>query len=178
MTRDSSPAPLAAARASCCSLLMGEPSTPVSRRLYTGPDGRILESLPPTAQLWWMAERPQHVRCRQLSQWRALAEKSDLAWEDGEYTILSWLASQITFYEHSARGYKRVYGLLQAHGASEKGTKLVYFKGAPLPPSAIYEQMMADNTAGPHRRILPRVVVDGLASESEWTSAESDDDES
>ena len=96
--------------------------------LYSGPDDALLAALPPTPQLWWMAERPQHVRCRKLSRWRELAQEADLQFEnDSDYTILSWLSTQICFWDHSRRGYDKVYEVLKEHGASEKATKLHYF---------------------------------------------------
>ena len=50
-------------------------------RPYFGPDASLVAALPPTARLWWMAERPQYVRSRKLDLWRTTAEQSDLLWE-------------------------------------------------------------------------------------------------
>jgi len=140
---------------------------------FSGPDTTILAALTPSAQMWWMAERAQHVRCRMLSRWRELAETSDLQWQSGDYTILSWLSSQVCFQHHSQRGYKEVYKVLLEHGASEKkmASPPNYFEGPPLAPRDIYQRMMADETITQSRE--PHRIDD----DDEWTSDESNEED-
>lgn len=148
---------------------------------YVGPDANLLAALPPTAQLWWMAERPQHVRCRKISQWRQLAEQADLQWTDSDvngYTLLSWLSSQLPFWHHSKHGYTRVYGLLRELGASDMVTKTHYYKEE-LSPNAIYKRMVSENA---EQFDASWGVVDGLDvaddADNEFTAEEESEDES
>lgn len=140
---------------------------------YFGPDASLVAALPPTARLWWMAERPQHVRCRKLDLWRTTAAQSDLLWQEhGTFTILSFLAHQIAFCEHSRRGYREVRDLLLSQGASAKRMKTPYFKFnhsscPPLSPTEIYNYLMAEE-----EQMLSRGVVDGLAANSDWSGDE------
>ena len=126
--------------------------------LYSGPDDALLAALPPTPQLWWMAERPQHVRCRKLSRWRESRREPICSFRTlSDYTILSWLSTQICVGPQPAWG-RKVYEVLKEHGASEKATELHYFhpvahelepteadKKLPtpcLPPRGMYRRLM------------------------------------
>lgn len=120
--------------------------------MYGGPDRALLASLPPTAQLWWMAERPHHVGRPPLSsKWQELARAADLRWHYGEFSVLSWLSSQLPFFPHSHKGYHAVYELLLEHGASDEPTPCSYFhdeahKPLMLHPREIYRRMRHDPT--------------------------------
>lgn len=108
-----------------------------------------------------------------LSRWRELAETSDLQWQSGEYTILSWLSSQVCFQHHSQGGYKEVYKVLLEHGASEKkmASPPNYFEGPPLAPRDIYQRMMAGETIAQSRE--PRRIDE----RRQWTSDESNEED-
>ena len=146
---------------------------------YFGPDASLLAVLPPTARLWWMAERPQHVRCKKLDLWRTTAEQSDLLWQEyGKFTILSFLAHQIPFCDHSRRGYREVHKLLLGQGASAKPTKTPYFNFnhsscPPLSPTEIYNYLMFEE-----EQARSRGVVNGLGTDSDWSGEEDSEGES
>ena len=150
-----------------------------SEQRYSGPDANILAALTPCAQLWWMAERARHVRCKHLSRWRELAETADLHWQYGGYTILSWLSSQLPFTRHSQRGYRAVYKVLVEHGASEKKMKFPphYWKGPPEAPHAIYDRIMADERVDSIRQESSAYDSESTSSSDDESSDDSDADE-
>ena len=81
-------------------------------------DRKLLEELRPTAALWWMAERAQHVRCSKLHQFQYEVEHgADLRAAVGSFTILTWMHERLGLQRHSRPGHRAVHDLLCARGA-------------------------------------------------------------
>ena len=76
-------------------------------------DTIILEALPPTAALWWMAERAEHVRASKLHQWSyELEHGADVHATFGGRTLLEWMHERLAYQHHSLAGHRRVHALL------------------------------------------------------------------
>ena len=81
-------------------------------------DTVVLEQLGPTAAVWWMAERAQHVRQSKLHQFRYEIEHgADLTATFAGYTLLEWMRERLGAYFHSMRGHQLVHEMLVDAGA-------------------------------------------------------------
>ena len=86
----------------------------------SGDDSAILERLPPTAALWWMAERAEHVRVGRLHQWRyELEHGADVHGTFAGFTLLEWLHRRLAWQMHSRAGHRAVHALLLEYGADD-----------------------------------------------------------
>ena len=81
-------------------------------------DSAVLEALPPTAAIWWMAERAKHVRKSKLNQWQYEVEHgADLCAEVDGANILARMRDLHVATIHSFAGHRAVHDFLLDHGA-------------------------------------------------------------
>ena len=83
-------------------------------------DRAVLESLQPTAALWWMAERAHHCRLSKLHQFEyELEHGADVSAVVGTFGILAWMRERLSQQRHSRVGHREVQRLLVSKGATE-----------------------------------------------------------
>ena len=88
------------------------------RRFGGFDDSAVLEALPPTAAIWWMAERAKHVRKSKLNQWQYEVEHgADLCAEVDGANILARMRDLHVATIHSFAGHRAVHDFLLDHGA-------------------------------------------------------------
>ena len=88
------------------------------RRFGGFDDSAVLEALPPTAAIWWMAERAKHVRKSKLNQWQYEVEHgADLCAEVDGVNILARMRDLHVSTIHSFAGHRAVHDFLLEHGA-------------------------------------------------------------
>lgn len=87
-------------------------------------DGELLETLQPTAAIWWMAERASHVRCSKLHQFTyELEHGADVAATVGAFGLLDWMSTRLAHQKSSSTGQRAVRALLLSHGAVDSAAE-------------------------------------------------------
>ena len=80
-------------------------------------DRNLLEELKPTAALWWLAERAEHVRSSKLNQWQyEIDHGADLQATVGGFDVIRWMWARLGHQRHSRAGHAAVYDLLVSAG--------------------------------------------------------------
>ena len=93
-------------------------------------DTVVLEQLKPTAAVWWMAERAQHVRKSKMHQFKYEIEHgANLKARFAGHTLLSWMRERLGVYYHSMRGHQLVHELLVEAGAEPEAFRPLDVEG-------------------------------------------------